>query len=271
MEDVRAADVCLVGADGIAMIPRVIHMVWLSEDVKPALVKRCMNSWRKELPEFQIREWSSRDFDFESMPPFVREAIALRKWAFATDYIRLALLHVHGGVYLDSDVYVRRDISGFLDSALFSFMEYHPDGFKPYRNLVDENGRALTSKHIPGMCIQAAFIGAEPGHPFLEKCLKFYENQSFVQDGGSLFNNMIAPDIFALQARPFGFRYKDEEQHLAEGMTIYPSSYVAGSMQEVLPDNYAIHCCAGSWRDYGIIKQALIKAKRFYNVHRYLT
>ena len=252
------------------MIPKVVHVIWLSDDTKPELVKRCINSWRRELPCFQIREWGFEDFDFTSMPRFVQEAIALRKWAFATDYLRLALLHEHGGVYLDSDIYIRKDISEFLDSPFFSFVEYHPGGFKPYRNLVDESGVALTSKHIPGMCIQAAFIGAEPKHPFLEHCLKFYESQPFVQDDGSLFNDMIAPDILALQARPFGFRYKDEEQHLAEGMAIYPSSYVAGSMHETLPDNYAIHCCAGSWRDYGVIRQMFIKAKRFYNVRRYL-
>lgn len=253
------------------MIPKTIHVVWLSDDEKPQLANRCMSSWTRVLPDFQIREWTSADFDFESMPLFVQQAVASRKWAFATDYLRLALLNEYGGVYLDSDVYVRKDISEFLGSPFFSFIEYHPAGFAPYRSLVDADGKALTSKHVPGMCIQAAFIGAEQGHPFLKQCLQFYESHPFIQDDGSLFTDIIAPDILALQARTFGFRYKDEEQHLAEGMVLYPSSFVAGSMSEILPDNYAIHCCAGSWRDYGIIKNTLIKMKQFYNVQRYLT
>lgn len=75
-------------------------------------------------------------------------------------------------------------------------MEYHCDGFKPYRNLIDENGNPLTKSYIHGFCIQAAFMGSEKGHPFVKSLLDFYENKHFINEDGSLFTNMIAPDIY---------------------------------------------------------------------------
>ena len=253
------------------MIPKTIHLIWLSNDEKSSFVQKCLASWPRVLPDFEIREWSDADFDFDTMPQFVQEAIETKKWAFACDYLRLAVLYEHGGIYMDSDIFLKKDITEFLDTRFFSFMEYHPGGFKPYRDRVDDEGRALTDDYVPGMCMQAAFIASEAGHPFLADCMRFYENQAFVQEDGSLFTTMIGPDILALKARPYGFRYKDEEQHLDEGMVIYPSSYVAGSMHEMLPDNYAIHCCAGSWREYGFVRRTLIKARRAYNERKYLS
>ena len=253
------------------MIEKLIHVIWLSGEEKPSFTRKCMASWQRVLPDYRIREWSARDFDFPTMPRFVQQAVEVGKWAFASDYLRLYLLHEQGGIYLDSDVFMRRDITEFLDARFFSFMEYHPGGFAPYRDLVDGEGRALTQGHVPGMCMQAAFMGSEPGHPFLADCMRFYENRAFVKDDGSYFTDMIAPDILALHARAYGFRYRDERQSLAEGMEIFPSSYVAGSMHEMLDGYYAVHCCAGSWREYGPIRRFLIRVKRKYNERRYLS
>lgn len=93
------------------MIPKVIHCCWLSKEPKTELAKRCMASWRKFAPDWTIHEWSvdevrrSAGHDgMPSVPPFFEDALKLRKWAFAADWVRFAALQSEGGVYLDLDV-----------------------------------------------------------------------------------------------------------------------------------------------------------------------
>lgn len=243
------------------MIQKTIHCVWLSGDKKPLQTQKCMDSWSRILPDYEVKEWSTKDFDFSEFPIFVQEAYSIRKWAFVTDYLRLYLLYNYGGIYMDTDIFVRKRIDRFLENRFFSFMEYHPKGFRPFADRVDENGYALTDLNVPGMCIQAAFMGAEAGHPYLKKCMDYYSDKHYLLEDGSQYNVIIAPDIFALQAREFGFRYKDIEQDLSEGMKIYPSSVVAGALTEARQENYAIHCCANSWVEHSGLKKILRDAR----------
>ncbi len=231
------------------MISKVIHYVWLSGSKKPEEIKECISSWRNILPEYEIREWSMDDFPIDEMPRFVQEAISLKKWAFATDYLRLWILYHEGGIYLDSDILMKKNIDEFLDNEFFSFIEYHEKGFLPHKDLIDENGKALVDTHIPGFCIQAAFMGAEKGNIFIEDCMNYYTNRSFMTSEGKADTSILAPDIYALCARKYGFLYKDCLQKLGDRMTIYPSSYVGGTKHTAKESNYAVHCCAGSWRD----------------------
>ncbi|MGM9603808.1 MAG: glycosyltransferase family 32 protein, partial [Faecousia sp.] len=230
------------------MIPKIIHYVWLSNQPKPDLIQSCIASWRRHLPEYEIREWS--DFDFSSMPDFVTEALNAKKWAFATDYLRLYILDMVGGIYLDSDIFVKRNFDLFLDNGLFSFIEFHEKGFAPYSHLIDGSGKPLTGGHIPGFGIQAAFMGAEKGHPFLKDCMKWYDTHPFTQRDGTGQTPLVAPDVFALCARDYGFVYRDEQQDLKAHIRVYPSCFVAGSPAEARKGNYAVHFCAGSWREY---------------------
>ena len=88
------------------MIPKVIHYCWLSNDPYPDKIRKCMDTWKKVLPDYQIKLWNTENFDMSKAPAYVREAFEQRKWAFASDYIRMYALYTEGGVYLDSDVKV---------------------------------------------------------------------------------------------------------------------------------------------------------------------
>ena len=87
------------------MIPKKIHYCWFSGDKKPVSIERCIESWKRVMPDYEIKEWDGNSFDFDSVL-FVKQAIEARKWAFASDYVRLYALHTEGGIYLDSDVEV---------------------------------------------------------------------------------------------------------------------------------------------------------------------
>lgn len=246
------------------MIPKIIHYIWLSGDTKPEEIEHCIKSWEDVLPDYIVREWNMKAFPMAEMPKYVKEAIEVKKWAFATDYLRLWVLYHEGGIYLDSDILMKKRIDEFLDNEFFSFIEYHEEGFLPYKDRIDENGKALVDLHIPGFCIQAAFMGAKKGNLFVRDCMDYYNDKSFMTSDGKADTSILAPDIYALCARRHGFLYKDCMQHLDNNMTIYPSSYVAGTNSLAGDDNYAVHCCTGSWRDVTIRQKLVEKTKEIF-------
>ena len=237
------------------MIPKIIHYVWLSGSDKDETTARCIASWKEVLPDYEIREWGSTDIPTEQMPDWFREALQARKYAFATDYLRLWIVYNFGGIYMDGDVLVRKSFDDFLDNEYFTAIEYHPKGFAPYKDRIDADGNALTKEHVPGFALQAAVFGACKGHPFLKDCMSWYEGRHFVLEDGSYNIQMLACDVYALTARDYGFRYIDREQRLLQGIRVYDSKTVAGTPDYESADNYCIHCCNGSWRNASAISK----------------
>lgn len=83
------------------MIPKIIHYCWLSGDEVPENLKKCMDSWKKIIPDYEFVKWDFTKFD-KSSSAWVSEAFDNRKYAFACDYIRLYAVYNYGGIYLDS-------------------------------------------------------------------------------------------------------------------------------------------------------------------------
>lgn len=237
------------------MIPKVIHFCWLSEEPYPKLINRCINSWKKQLPDYKIKKWDASTFDL-NLIPFVKEACAKRKWAFAADYIRLYALYTEGGIYLDSDVFVRKSFDEFLNSESFSSIEYNPFVHKEalINRKVDENGMLLTEDIKVGVQIQAAVIGAEKGNSFIKECLDWYVDKHFLLSDGTLYTSLILPDILALCAQKRGFVYINDRQDL-DGLTLYKSETFAPHPKLATKHSFAVHCCAGSWRDENIFRR----------------
>lgn len=231
------------------MIPKVIHYCWLSGDPYPAKIRRCMKTWKKLMPDYEIKLWSEDNFDLKGAPRYVQEAVKQRKWAFAADYIRMFALYTEGGIYLDSDVQIIKPFDDFLQHSFFSSMEYHTtqierDGAMA---LINDDGIRLKDAFVSGIQIQAAVMGAEKGCKFVADVLDWYADKSFLKDDGELATDVLAPQIYARVAEKYGYIYKDIDQSLADGIHIYPSEIFAGNKHEVTPKSYAIHYCAHSW------------------------
>lgn len=231
------------------MIPKKIHYCWLSGESLPRLAEKCLESWHAFLPDYEIVCWDGYRFDVDSVP-YVRQACEARKWAFAADYIRAYALYNEGGIYLDSDVQLLSPLDNFLADDFFSSIEHHPSQLlaSGTKEAIDADGvRSPSCQYIQGLQLQAAVMGATVGHPFLRDVMTFYDNFDFRKADGNLQTDILAPYIYSRIAENYGFRYLDTEQHLSDGMHIYPSSRFAGNKHEKSPDSVAVHLCMHSW------------------------
>lgn len=78
------------------MIPKIIHYCWFGGSEKPDIVKKCIASWKKFCPDWEIKEWNESNFD-TSILPYMKEAYEMKKWAFVSDVARLLIIYQSGG------------------------------------------------------------------------------------------------------------------------------------------------------------------------------
>lgn len=216
------------------MIPKIIHYCWFSGDKKPALIRKCINSWKKHLPDYEIRCWDGNSFDFDSLA-FTREAMSVKQYAPASDYVRLYALYKYGGIYLDSDVEVFKNFDIFLNDIFFS-------GF-------DESGGNLN--------IEAGIIGSVKGFPYIKQCMSHFEETPFIHPDGTYDNKIIiAPEIMSKPAIENGLKLIDKEQILPNGIHIYPRTvfangdYIYNYNKINYTNLYAIHHNMGAWLNH---------------------
>lgn len=250
------------------MIPKIIHYCWLSNDPFPEKIQMCIDSWKRVMPDYELKLWNTHNFDIKNSISYVKEAFANRKWAFVADYIRMYALYTEGGIYLDSDVKVLKRFDEFLNHSFFSSMEYHPFMVERDKSLanIDAEGHRIVDKYISGIEMQAAIMGAEKGCQFVKNVLDWYQDKHFIKSDGSMGLDVIAPQIYARIAENYGFRYKDIDQKLKGGMMIYRSEIFAGNRREATLASYAIHYCENSWVKFSF----MAKIKHYWKFFLYL-
>lgn len=154
------------------MIPKIIHFCWLSDDEYPKIIKKCIESWRKKLPDYEIVLWDTKKFDINSTT-WTKQAFEAKQYAFAADYIRLHAIYNYGGIYFDSDVEVLKSLDDFLDFPYFIGVQFDND-------------------------IEAAIISAEKGTDWIKSCLDYYDKRSFIKEDGS-YDQETLPVIMRCQ------------------------------------------------------------------------
>jgi len=245
------------------MIPKIIHYCWLSGEKMPSDTEACIATWRKHMPEYSFVLWDTNKFNINSHP-FVKDACLAKKWAFASDYIRLYALYTEGGIYFDTDVYVKKSFSDFLGHDFFSGVEYHENHVKYGKHLLNEDGTLKNKNNddifAHGIQIQAAIMGSVKGHPFIKSCLDWYDDKHFDADVWTRSEKFVSPCVYAHIATEYGFRYKNELQRLSHGMTVYPNTIFAGNQTQSGKETYAVHRCDGAWR--GARYKLLLKLKK---------
>lgn len=217
------------------MIPKIIHYVWVGNAPKSDLILRCIESWKKYCPDYEIMEWGN-DILQEIDNQYVKEAFEAKKWAFVSDYIRLYVLKKYGGVYLDADVEVKKSFDELLDLDFFI-------GSEEFKG----------SKHIG-----TAVIAAKSNSCVITHLLKTYDGISFINKDGKL--DLLSNTIRLITPlKELGFKdvYSDQDPiYLNDKNVIFPVQYFSKDTSS----SFTVHHFLGSWvDDFKIKTKAILK------------
>lgn len=207
------------------MIPKKIHYCWFGGKPIPDKYKRYMESWHKFCPDYEIIEWNESNYDITKCQ-YMQEAYEKKMWGFVSDYARMDIIYSQGGIYLDTDVQLIKN----LDDLLYQ------NGFAGFE---DED-------YVNFGC----GFGAVERLPILKEMLEHYDKEKFIKESGEL-NLITIPIHNNMVFTKHGLVNNGEYQRIAD-MTIYPAKVLAGkcmyTMRTVVkPWTYAIHHYDGSW------------------------
>lgn len=221
------------------MIPKIIHYSWFSSDPIPDHIKNIMETWKSHMPDYEYILWDGKKLA-EINNTFANEAVSVKKWAFAADFLRLFAVYNYGGIWFDTDLEVFKSFDYFLNNRVFIANEAGAKGYgKKYHWLT------------------AHCFGAEKGHPFIKDCLDFYLNRHFIRTTSKNFppdfqyDLTISPEVMATIALNYGYNndgFEDNEQFLKEGVHVYPSYFIDSPQYKSMKHVHSIHREAGSWR-----------------------
>lgn len=219
------------------MIPKTIHYIWIGGTPLPDLALKCLESWRKLCPSYEIKLWNETNLDLETCL-FVRQAYEHKKYGFATDYLRLKILYDHGGIYLDTDVEILKPFDELL----------HLKAFFGFENELNVN--------------TGAGFGAEKGSEILVALMNQYESSPFKNADGS-FDLMACPQRDTPVLRRFGCRH-GYELHKYNNVMFFPSEYFSPinyntGKKEVTENTFSIHHYMGSWKESHELKEDQVR------------
>jgi hypothetical protein len=182
----------------INKIPRIIHYCWFGGKEKPELVKRCIESWKRNLADYKIVEWNENNFDIKSNS-YVQEAYEAGKFAFVSDYVRVYALNFYGGIYLDTDVEVFKPFDDLLHHT--SFWGFEQENF-----------------------IATSTIGAEKGNHLIKIFFDTYSNKKFIKTDGT-FNDLTNVAMISNLLENLGIKLNGQYQEIPDIGVFYPQTY----------------------------------------------
>lgn len=206
------------------MIPKKIHYCWFGGKELPSDVVKCIESWKKMAPEYEIIRWDESNFDVNSHP-FMKKAYEEKFWAFVSDYARLKVVYENGGIYLDTDVELIKSLDELLDN-------------KCYLGVQEQDH-----------CVASGLgFGAEKGSSVLKAMLEEYDKIEFSKE---IVNDIACPLINTRVIERLGYVANGQYAALGE-VTIYPAEYFdpysTGNSQCRLTDKtISIHHYSASW------------------------
>lgn len=212
------------------MIPKTIHYCWFGRNPLPSSARKCIASWKKYLPDYEIKEWNEDNFDVNCIP-YTRDAYTAKKYAFVSDYARFWILYHYGGVYFDTDVEVIRPMNDIIAKGPFMGWE------KP--------GSTGVYSIAPGLG-----LAANKEQPLYQEILDGFEDLTFYNEKGEINKYTMIPFITDLLTQK-GLR-KDGSMQVIDNVILYPSEYLCPleyfTGKVTITDNtYAIHWYTMTW------------------------
>ena len=221
------------------MIPKKIHYCWFGGNPLPELALRCIESWKKYCPDYEIIRWDESNYDV-TKNKYMHQAYENKRWGFVPDYARLDIIYNHGGIYLDTDVEIIKPIDELLELEAFAGVEQD-------------------SKYV---ALGLGF-GAHQGHQTIKQMRDFY-NELLFEEKGQL-NLTPAPKINNEVLQALGYSFSEKVGNFCS-MTIFPSEYFCPvnyhtNELTITEKTYSIHHYTASWYDETQIYALKLKRK----------
>lgn len=224
------------------MIPKKIHYCWFGGAEKSKKIQRCIASWKRYCPDYEIVEWNESNFDLDQHP-YLRWCHDNKKWAFLSDFARLLVVYEHGGIYFDTDVELVRNPDELLQYDAFY-------GFENCENVATGLG-----------------FGAYKKQQTLEAMIEQYA--ALKSDSNGKYPCITCPQLNTKALLPFGLRLDGTRQHIC-GAEIFPIEYFnpyddpTGTLNQT-KNTISIHWYAKTWMDRKTVLRSQI-TKPFHKI-----
>lgn len=233
-------------------IPKIIHYCWFGDNEPPKIVSDCLSSWKEFLPDYEIKRWDESNYDVNKIP-FTKGAYKYRDFAFVSDYARHDILSEYGGVYLDTDVLLIKDLTPLIEKGPFG-------------------GVNLGGKFASGLV-----LAAEPNMPIIKELKEIYENTSYTfYHGQPHLVNCTTRETDVLVKHDFVIDPNRTEECNVAGLTIYPKDYFCAynpstGKTDITDNTYAIHQFTGTWMPSWLRKREMMRSefvdKHYKNIY----
>ena len=233
------------------MIPKIIHYCWFGKGLMPQSQVRCIEGWKKLLPDYTIMRWDESTFDYNKYPA-AKYGYETKRYALVSDVCRYNALAEYGGIYLDTDVELFQKFDDYLDCRFFSGIELYNEFFaeKIAETMLDKDGNPLVEgTEIPRLEMLTSTMGCEKGYPMICALRDYYNNIDADADYAYNYRKYVNNDRLVAKycAQYGGFRYVDETQYLKEGMVIYGTGTFGYAFSPNPKFTVSYHHNAASW------------------------
>lgn len=223
------------------MIPKKIHYCWFGGNPLPELAMKCIKSWKKFFPDYEIIEWNENNYDVYKIP-YISQAYKAKKYAFVSDFARFDILYEHGGLYFDTDVEVIKSMDKIIEQGAFAGVEF------------------------PGKLNAGLGLASPAASPIYKEILDSYRKSTFItEDGQNDLTTVVTrvSDIF----KKYGFTDENKIQKIAD-VTIYPVEFFCPKNYEtgilsITENTCSIHHYDSSWTSEAQKKFDLIRMKNY--------
>lgn len=249
------------------MIPKVIHYCWFGRNPLPKTALKCIDSWKKFFPDYEIKEWNEDNFDVNSIP-YTREAYQAKKYAFVSDYARFWILYHHGGIYFDTDVQVIKPMDEIISRGPFMGREAGA-----YINQITDAGQGEVGNDTGLGVAPGLGLGVNPGLGLYREILDEYDTFSFKKEDGTLNLKTVVSYTTEILLK-HGLNSNNDEPQEVAGVWIYPADvfcpmdHTQANKVIITDRTVSIHLYDCSWLDHDSLsfKLHLLKnwlARRF--------
>ncbi len=213
------------------MIPKKIHYCWFGGNEYTPLVKKCMETWVKYLPDWEFILWDESNSPVEH--PFVKKALLEKKYAFAADYVRFYALYNFGGIYLDTDMELIKNLEPLLNNYFFS-----------------------GSESIDNKCISAGIMGSIEKHEYLKSILSYYNGLNLYETSPNILTAVYEKNKFK-NVKIYEYQYFYPYNPFDSEQSVKQLFY-----SDISECTFAIHHWNFSWKP-SIFERFITYSKRF--------